>query len=168
MILACTLAGSSPREVAAQTALSRDALLAAARAIMVEARYCSLITLDASGAPQVRTMDPFPPEDEVAVWMGTHRATRKVREIAADPRVALHYSLPETGRYVSIVGTARIVEDEEAKAARWKEEWERLYEDPASDYVLIEVIPVRLEIVDFPGGIMGDPSTWEPASVVFR
>ena len=104
----------------------------------------------------------------MTVWMGTHRATRKVREIAADPRVALHYSLPETGRYVSIVGTARIVEDEEAKAARWKEEWERLYEDPASDYVLIEVIPVRLEIVDFPGGIMGDPSTWEPASVVFR
>ena len=57
-----------------------DTLISAAREIMAEARYCALITVDASGHPQARTMDPFAPEDGMVVWFGTNLNSRKVKE----------------------------------------------------------------------------------------
>ena len=40
----------------------RERVLDAAREVLGQAGLCSLVTLDEAGAPQVRTMDPFPPE----------------------------------------------------------------------------------------------------------
>src|SRR6185312_15174563 len=56
--------------VASQTkqSLSRDELIAAARETMSAARYCALITQDSSGRPQARTLDPFPPDENMVVW----------------------------------------------------------------------------------------------------
>jgi general stress protein 26 len=144
----------------------RDTLLAVARDMMEQARICVLITLDESGHPRARAMDPFLPDENWVVWMGTDRVTRKVAEIRNDPRVTLYYSHPQGAGYVSLYGTARLVEDPEAKQRWWKQEWERFYPDKAS-YILIAVTPERLEVVDFMRGLMGDPKTWKPASVEF-
>ena len=40
----------------------RDTLISAAKALMETTKYCALITLDKSGQPQARTMDPFSPD----------------------------------------------------------------------------------------------------------
>ncbi|MDO8951620.1 MAG: hypothetical protein Q7U86_03285 [Draconibacterium sp.] len=44
----------------AQTEVSRDTMLVAAREIIKETTYCGLVTIDSEGQPIVRTMDPFP------------------------------------------------------------------------------------------------------------
>jgi general stress protein 26 len=151
----------------AQDAPGRDTLLAAAREIMEAARYCGLVTFDESGDPRVRTMDPFPPDEDWSIWMGTNRESRKVRDIEADPRVTLYYYSPDHVGYVAVYGSAVFVDDPEEKTSRWKEEWEPLYPDRDAQYLLIHVIPKRLELLNYSRGIAGDPETWEPPSVEF-
>ncbi len=60
-------------------AAKRAALIAAAREIMAAQKYCAIITVDSAGRPQIRTMNPFPPEDDLTVWMATNSRSRKVR-----------------------------------------------------------------------------------------
>jgi general stress protein 26 len=112
-------------------------------------------------------MDPFPPEEDMVIWLGTHRRSRKVSDIRNDPRVALYYLAPGAAGYVSISGTARLVDDPVEKSRRWKDEWDQFYVDREADYVLIAVTPERLEVVDYSRGITGDPETWEAPSVEF-
>jgi len=166
-LAALALLAVLPRPVAAQTPVPRDSVLTAAREIMEAARFCALVTLDAEGGPRVRTMDPFPPGEDMTVWLGTNRHSRKVTEIEGDGRVALYYAAPDESGYVSLLGRARLVDDEAEKAARWKPEWEAFYPDRASDYLLIQVAPERIEVVDYGRGLVGDAGTWEPPSVTF-
>ena len=51
--------------------ISRDSVIAAARELIGEQHYCALVTVDSSGQPQIRTMNPFPPEDDMTVWIAT-------------------------------------------------------------------------------------------------
>lgn len=156
------------QRVSAQEQPPRDTLLHAARQIMEEARYCGLVTFDGMGHAQVRTMDPFLPESDMTIWMGTHRRSRKVKEIRNDPRVTLYYQSPTGVGYVTVFGSARIVDDAAEKASRWKEEWSAFYTDRDADYLLIRVMPERLEVLDYSRSIGGDPETWTPPSVEFR
>ncbi len=50
------------------------------------------------------------------------------------------------------------------KARRWKDEWVAFYKDRnrSDDYVLIRVVPTRLEIVAEALGMKPDPATWRP------
>ena len=112
-------------------------------------------------------MDPFRPDDDWSVWMGTNRESRKVQDIEGDPRVTLYYSSIEHAGYVAIYGTARLVDDPEEKSSRWKEEWGAIYTDREAQYLLIRVVPERLEVIDYSRGIVGDPESWEPPSVGF-
>ncbi len=89
------------------------------------------------------------------------------QEIANDPRVTLYYPSPEADGYVSVYGTARLVDDPAEKASRWKEEWTQFYPDREASYLLIEVVPARIEVVSYRRGIVGDPDTWTPASIEF-
>jgi len=135
---------------------------------MEGARYCGLVTFDESGNASVRTMDPFPPDEDWSIWMGTNRESRKVREIETDPRVALYYHSSDQVGYVAIYGTAHFVDDPGEKASRWKTEWEGLYPDREAQYLLIQVIPDRLEVINYGRAIQGDSETWEAPSVEFR
>jgi general stress protein 26 len=148
--------------------VSRDSLLHAARDIMAAARYAALITVDAGGAPQARTVDVFAPDSAMVVRIGTNRRTRKVEEIRGNPQVALYYYDPASMGYVTLRGRARLVDDSTQKARYWKPEWAGLYQDRARDYLLITVIPERLEIVSIRHGITGDQATWRPPTVNLR
>lgn len=165
---ALIILGFSAPGLSAQEAPSRETLLAAAEEIMEAARFCGLVTFDKSGNTSVRMMDPFPPDEDGSIWMGTNRETRKVREIEGDPRVTLYYHSPEHVGYVAVYGTARLVDDPQEKASRWKDEWEGLYPDREAKYLLIQVIPDRMEVINYSRAIQGDPEDWEPASVDFR
>lgn len=147
--------------------MPRDTLLAAARDMMAKAHYCALITLDASGHPRARTMDAFPPEENMVVWMGTSRVTRKVEEIRNDPRVTLYFAHPDNVGYVTLYGTAKLVDTPEEKDKRWSEEYASYFPEGKASYILIAVTPERMEIVDYSRGITGDPKTWKPQTVKF-
>ena len=145
----------------------RGRLIASARELMTTARYCALITIDANGRAQVRTMDPFPPDENLVVWLGTNPRSRKVKEIRRNPRVALYYFDAESQGYVTISGSARIVRDPKEKARHWKDEWKTFYPDREKDYLPIAVTPEKLEVVIEKKGIIGDPKTWKPPTVRF-
>lgn len=161
--------GVAPASSAAAVAATREQVLAAAAELMRAARLCALVTLDASGAPQARAMDPFPPEPDLSVWLATNPKTRKVGEIRRDARVTLFYLDPQGQGYVTLHGTARLVDDAGEKARRFKPEWKAFYADEnrGDDYLLIEVRPTRLEVVSAKHGIAAEPQAWAPAVVGF-
>jgi general stress protein 26 len=142
-----------------------EKLRSAAAELMREARFCALVTLDASGAPQARAMDPFPPEPDLTVWLATNVRTRKVPQIRKDPRVTLYYLAAGGSGYVSLLGEASLVSDPAEKAKRWKPDWKAFYKDEnrGPDYVLIRVRPRRVEIVSGKHGIATAPDAWGPA-----
>jgi general stress protein 26 len=160
------MAAAAAPPVAAQTrAPSRDSLLVAARSLMAGARYAALITLDSAGAPQARTVEPFAPEADMTVWIGTNPLTRKVAEIHRDSRVTLYYYDPAAMGYVTIRGRARLVNDPALKQKWWNPGWEAFYPDREKGYLLVKVTPERLEIVSPTHGITGDAVTWRPPTV---
>lgn len=153
--------------VSAQESSGADKLLEAAREIMQESRYAALVTMAETGSPRARTMDPFPPDSQFVIWMGTNRASRKVRDIQRDSRVLLYYQDPAGAGYVAIEGTAQLVDDTGETDRRWKDEWARFYPDRAATYLLIMVRPVRLEVVNYRRGVAGDSATWRVPAVEF-
>ena len=113
-------------------------------------------------------MDPFPPGDDMVVWLGTNPKSRKVSEIGKNPRVVLYYFDLPSQSYVTISGTGRIVDDSLEKKRHWKDEWKDFYPDREKGYLLIAVTPEKLEVVSVKKGITGDASSWNPPSVNFR
>lgn len=150
-----------------QKKASDSTLIEAARAMMIAAGNCALITLDENERTAVRTMDPFPPENDLTVWFGTNPKSRKAAQIRKNPNVTLYYSDSDATGYVVIYGKAQLVTDQKEKNKRWKAEWKTFYPNQAEDYLLIKVTPERMEIISESRGILGDPVTWKPPVVVF-
>jgi zinc protease len=145
----------------------RETTLRAAREIIASARYAALITRADDGTLQARTIDPFAPEADFTIWFATNPRTRKVTEIRADPRVTLYWFDPAVEGYVTLKGTARLVDDAEEKRRRWKPEWAPFYPDREHSYLLVAVRPQRMEVVSPRHGITGDAVTWRPPLVEF-
>jgi general stress protein 26 len=145
----------------------RDILLSVACEYMQTVHYCALITVDSDGQPHVRAMDPFLPDENMVVYLGTNPKSRKVQEIRNNPRVTLYYSDDKGEGYVAIIGTAILVDDPKEKTIWWKKEWYEFYEDQKESYLLIKVVPERLEIVNYKHNIISDTETWRVPSVEF-
>ena len=146
---------------------SREQLITAAREIMNTTRYCALITIDAHGRTNARTMDAFAPDENMIVWFGTNPLSRKVAEIRRNPRVTLYYFDRENQAYVTLRGIARLVSDPQEKLRHWKDDWKAFYPDREKGYLLIEVRPSKLEVVNTKTGIVGKSQAWDPPSVTF-
>lgn len=139
----------------------------AARDIIAGTSTCALITVDKSGLPMVRVMDPFPPENDFTVWFGTNPKSGKVSQIKSNPNVTLYYFNKSASGYVVIHGIANLVNDPSEKNNRWKTEWEAFYPNRTDAYLLIKVSPEWMEVVSYEHGIIGDPTTWETPKVFF-
>lgn len=117
----------------------------------------------------------LPPKEETALPPG-----EAAGEAGEDPRRGPEGAalLPREERedprrgpaYVTLLGEARLVEDPEEKARRWRQEWRPYYPGgPEGEaYLLIQVTPSRLEVVSYPHDIAADPLAWQPAVVQFR
>lgn len=148
--------------------LSRAELIAAAREIMAGQQYCALITQDEAGRSQVRTMNPFPPEEDMTVWIATSTLTRKVQQMRRDPRVTLYYAnhAQATG-YVAITGRAVLVDDRAEMIKRKRAYWDTAFPG-FKNLVLIKVIPEHLDVLNYSRGAQGDSVTWHAPSVEFN
>ena len=157
--------GSCWAQADPQASPSRDSLLAAAREIMGMQQYCCLITLDSSGHPHARTMNPFPPEDDMTVWIATNSRSRKAAEIRNDDRVCLYYADHKNPRgYVSINGRAVLVDDMAEKTKRKRAYWDQAFPG-LQNLVLIKVVPERLDVLNYKAGVQADPETWRTPSI---
>jgi general stress protein 26 len=156
----------APDEATAKPAPDRASLLAAAREVMAAQSYCALVTLDESGRPQVRTMNPFPPEEDMSVWIATNTRSRKVQQIRRDPRVALYYSNHATAiGYVAINGRAELTEDRGEILKRKRAYWDQAFPG-LKNLTLIRVVPERIEVINYKAGLHNDPETFAAPAVV--
>jgi general stress protein 26 len=139
-------------------------VIAAAREIMSSQNYCAIVTVDESGRPQARTMNPFPPEDDLTVWMATNSRSRKVREIRANPRVCLYYAdHKESIGSVVITGRAELVDDLNEKKKRDREYWNDSFPD-WNYLLLIKVVAERVEVLNYGRGLTNEGDTWQTPS----
>lgn len=146
--------------------ISRDSLLTIAQTIIDSARSRTFVTVNENGKPQARTMYVFPPEENMVIWLGTSTGSRKVKQIKNNPNVMVFYFDTKGHSYVSVAGKAHIVNDPEKKVHYWKRSWTRYYPDPEKDYILIKVIPERMEICSYKHKLFWD-SEGQPAFIEF-
>jgi general stress protein 26 len=156
--------GASPQ------APSREAILAASRTIVTNARYATLATNGPGTQPSARIIDPFPPEPDFTVFFATTAASRKVSEIRANGRVTLlYFDAPNKG-YVAIQGKAVLTKDPRMLAKYWKDDWAAFYKNKSrgDDYALFRVEPETIEVVSVALGMNNDPATWKPVTLRIR
>jgi general stress protein 26 len=163
-ILAVALVQAQDRQ---PSGAERDSLIAAAKEIMAQQKYCALATIDSSGHPDVRMMNPFPPEEDMTVWMATNSRSHKVQEIRNNAKVCLYYGDHSKAiGYVTVTGTAVLVDDMQEKLKRKREYWSQAFPD-WKFLVLIKVVPERLEVLNYKRGKLNDPVSWSTPIVVF-
>ncbi len=142
-------------------------MLRVAREIMRVARFCALVTRDAATGTSARTIDPAPPDSLMVVLFVTNPRSRKVRQLAADPRVALYYFDATAHRYATLYGRARAVTNAAEKARRWYDAWTPFYPERDRNATLYEVIPDKIEVVSPADGLVGDSLSWATPSIRF-
>jgi len=130
--------------------------------------YTTLISIDKSGQPKARVMEPFSPDENMEIWMATNPKSRKVKEIKNNSKTTLHYFDKNNMGYVSFYGNAYIIDDNKIKTTKWKKGWERFYKNQKEDYMLIRFIPFSLELISIPNGFTGDKKSWKPHKVSLR
>lgn len=157
--------------VSAQQTVQNDSVkqkfIKAAKEIMVNAHFCTLISLDENGRPVGRILEPFEPDNNLVVWLGTNSHSRKVEQIKKNPEVTLFYFDNTTFTYVSIQGKAQLINDSLEKTRHWNEEWKPFYHNFNEDYLLIKFTPQLLEILSPPNGFSGDRVTWKTPFLKF-
>ena len=139
---------------------SKMSLKEIAKELMVHAESAALITVDSIGVTHVRAMDPFLPEDNFTVWMGTNPKSLKVSQIQKNKLVSLYYFDKESAGYITLQGVATIVNRRDKKEEYWKEEWKNFYKNTTTDYVLIKFVPNKATIISEKHQILGDSITW--------
>ncbi len=151
-----------------QSLYQRDSLIIAACEIINANPYCALITVDSTGQPQVRTMNPFPLGEDWIIWFATSRKSRKVTEINCDPRVCVYYADHQNAKgYVNIIGNAVVIDDKDLLIRMKRDYWEKNIPDWHDKFVLIRIVPKTLDVINYGRGITGEPGTNRSATVVF-
>jgi general stress protein 26 len=138
--------------------------LGIARAIIKEADYCFFMSHGDSGEINARLMHPFEPDAEFNVWLGASPNSRKVREIMKEKNVTLAFLNPRSTAYVTILGAAALDGDPELKRKYWRSYWSDMYPGgpDADDYILIKVIPSRIEFMNFANAARPQPYSLKP------
>jgi len=127
--------------------------------LMASSGDVAVATIDADGLPQARVMfnarnrDRFPAlvplfkghDRDFLIYLGTNTSSPKIRQLRADPSIAVLFADPPRYHSLMLSGRAEIVEDPAVKKALWQEGWEIYYpggpDDP--DYTVIRLRPVK-------------------------
>lgn len=166
-LLMLILALSVPNGLQGQNSISRDTLLVAAQEIIHGTTYCALATIDSSGKPDIRTMNPFPPSGDWITWFATSRGSEKVREIRRNPWVCVYYADHTAAKgYVNISGKAEIIDDKELLIKKKRDYWDGI-SGWQENFVLIRVAPVSMEVINYAHKVFNDPKTLKAPKIDF-
>ena len=140
-------------------------LLSLARKLIDEVTFCVAVTRSESGEANARVIQPLPLQDDWTVNTITNRRCRKVREIERTGRMTLLYQHDADKSYVTLVGSASIVEDLALKRAIWTPAHFRWNpagpEDPQT--VFARLVPHRIELWSAVHDVMPDPPGYSAA-----
>jgi general stress protein 26 len=143
-------------------------ILQVSDSIIKSAYYATLITLDSKKQPKARIVEPFLPDKNYIIWIGTNPRSRKVRELKKNSKATLHYFDKSKLAYVSLMGNAFLINDDSLKKIKFKKEWDAYYPNKNTDFILIKFVPRTLEIINLSTGLTGDLKTWKPHQIFLR
>jgi general stress protein 26 len=167
LISVISLSTLIPLTLSAQNQVNRDTVIVAAREIINETHYCALVTIDASGQPQIRTMNPFPMKDEIEIWFATSRDSRKAEEIKNNPKVCVYWADHVNAKgYVNITGTAEVIDDKELLVKMKREYWNGI-PNWQELFVLIKIVPKTIEVINYKHNLNNDPKTFRAPTIEF-
>ena len=121
--------------------------LAAVAERMRDLDICMLTTRSDDGLATRPMSNNGQVEYDGDTWFFARRDSAKVREIEADPSIALGYVATERGTWIAIEAEATIEDDVDEKRARWFEDLRRWFEDGPDDpaVVLIRAAATRVQ-----------------------
>jgi len=128
-----------------------DEALKTIRRMLKDSEYSFFISHGPGGNIHARLMQHFEPEPDLTLWFGAGPSSRKVSEVKANGQVTVSAAHPQHGGYVSMIGTAEVVNDPGMKSKHWRAHWSDIYPGgPDNDaYVLIKFTPKTAELMDF-------------------
>ncbi|MEI6622095.1 MAG: pyridoxamine 5'-phosphate oxidase family protein [Actinomycetes bacterium] len=128
---------------------------------------CFLMTQHAPGRINSRVMQPFGPDSDMVLWFGTGPDTRKVRDIRSYPHATVGYQSADGGAYVSMSGSASVVDDAVQRAGLWRSDWTQFFPGgPEHGYILLKFVPDRIEVLDLMSSFVPEPFVVQAAAVV--
>jgi len=134
--------------------MSDTEILTRARALVDKAVNGVLITLDDEGFPHPRTMWTAGIDDDFTAYFLTGRSLVKCKQIEANPKVCVFWTLTEGGpvswSYALVKGIATITDDQSLRDRFWNKELENYFPGGKKDpeYVVIVIKPKTLMLMD--------------------
>jgi general stress protein 26 len=144
--------------------LTPEQLLTVTRDAILSAQYCIMTSISESGNPNSRLMQPYEPETDLTIYLGTSPHSRKVGEIQGNQRVNLSYHSSRENAYVSMMGNASIEDNISMRSYYWREEWRVFFPGgpDSDDYTLIKFVPDRIEVMNLARNICRVPYGLRP------
>lgn len=111
----------------------------------------------AGSAPRIRALenlrraDRYPGASDFCraagftLYFATSRSSDKVREIRANPAVAVYYCIPPAYHGVMLTGTMEIVDDVNVRKALWQKEWDSFWPGGTDnpEYLVLRLAPTE-------------------------
>ncbi len=118
-------------------------------AVIRNAKFPMLATVDSDNCPRVRPVSPVRVDDDFTIYVANLRSYHKTAEIAANPAVELAYLAPDHDQ-VRITGKAEIVTEGEVIDEIWEsnpllKQYLGSPENP--EFILYRVIPKRVRFM---------------------
>lgn len=119
-----------------------------------EVRVAMMTTRSASDDLQSRPMFTQEADFTGGIYFFTGRDSDKMHNIRHNDRVNLAYASPDDNLYVSVTGTARVVEDRSKVRDLWNPMNKVFFPDGVDDpnLLLLEIVPASAELWDSPAG----------------
>jgi general stress protein 26 len=120
--------------------------------IAQDARFCMVTSTADDGALHARPMTPQQVTDELEAWFFVSRTSEQARDVAERPRVNL--SFDGSSDWLSVAGTATLVDDRRLVEEMWNPIVEAWFPDGPQDpdLVLLRVDAESAEYWKAPGG----------------
>ena len=131
--------------------------------------YCVLATQSAQGI-DARVLQPYSSDDELEVWFGTSRQSRKVAQLRENPAATVVFQNDSKGACVTLLGTMSVIESLPERIAHFRPTWWAFFpEGPGgSDFVVLRFIAHRAHVWDAARHIIPPPFGTAAATLVRR
>jgi len=136
----------------------RQQRIAQLAALIKDVEVAMFTTTGVDGRLYSRPLGTQEVEFDGDLWFATSADSPKVAEIALNPLVNVAYASPSKNSYVSVAGTARIVDDRARAEQLWSPAM-KLFFPEGKDDPKLRLIHVRAESAEYwdgPGTLLGE------------
>jgi general stress protein 26 len=145
------------------TSTDRDQQIQKLRELIKDIDYGMFTTVDDNGSLHSYPMSRSGGiNSDAALWFFTYSASHKVTEIEHHKQVNVSFSSPEEQQYVSISGTAELVEDRNKMRELWKPELQTWF-PKGLDEPDIALLKVNINQVNYWDSV----SSFKPQTISF-